>query len=302
MRAVLDAVGLGMRYGRQGWALRDLTLTVPEGRIVALVGPNGAGKSTFLQLAVGLLSPSEGDVRVFGRSPRGTAVDCLSRVGYVAQRPTLLRRFSVVDLLTMGKRLNPSWDEALAKGRLRQLEIKLDTPVSALSGGMRAQVALVLALAKRPGLLLLDEPVASLDPLARHEFMRLLMDAAAADGLTVILSSHIIGDLRAACDYLVLLTRGMPQLAGAMDEIVANHCRMVGPSELISSLSSVQSVISCEGGRRQASLLIRRNGGIFDPRWEAQPVDLEQIVLAYLSRRSDAQPRGASTGPTGVPR
>jgi ABC-2 type transport system ATP-binding protein len=282
---VLEARGLSKRYGRR-WALKDLTLDVPRGRIVAFVGPNGAGKTTFLQLAMGFAAPSTGTVIAFGLSPRREAAAFLPKVGYAAQEPPLFKRFSVGELLTMGSRLNRRWDGPMAVRRLRGLGIRLDLSVASLSGGMRAQVALVLALAKMPDLLLLDEPMASLDPLARHEFMGLLMAASAEQGLTVVLSSHIIGDLRATCDYLVILTRGRTQLVGDMDAIVATHQRLVGPVEMVDAIGHVQEIVQVEQSDRQASLLVRMRGPLLDPRWESYPVDLDQIVLAYLSRGS----------------
>ncbi|TME70798.1 MAG: ABC transporter ATP-binding protein [Chloroflexi bacterium] len=282
---VVEARGLGKRYGRR-WALKDLDLNVPAGRIVALVGPNGAGKTTFLQLAIGLAEPSAGTIRCFGLLPRRDAREYLPKVGYAAQDPPLFRRFSVSDLLEMGSRLNPCWDAALATARLRRLGISLKHSVATLSGGMRAQVALVLALAKLPDLLLLDEPMASLDPLARHEFMQLLMEASAEQGLTVVLSSHIIGDLRATCDYLVVLTRGRTQLAGDMEAIVSDHQRLVGPADLLDVLSDSQQIVHVDRAQRQVSTLVRMRQPLLDPRWESYPVDLDQIVLAYLSRGS----------------
>jgi ABC-2 type transport system ATP-binding protein len=286
---VLEARGLGKRYGRR-WALQDLTLDVPGGRIVALVGPNGAGKTTFLQLAMGFAEPSAGTVVCFGLSPRRDAAAFLPQVGYAAQEPPLFRRFSVHELLKMGARLNRRWDGPMATSRLRRLGINLNLSVASLSGGMRAQVALVLALAKMPDLLLLDEPMASLDPLARHEFMRLLMAASAEQGLTVVLSSHIIGDLRATCDYLVVLTRGRTQLVGDMDELVTTHQRLVGPIDSIDALAHVHEIVQVERSDHQASVLVRMRGPLLDPRWESYPVDLGQIVLAYLSRNaSDSQ-------------
>jgi len=282
---VVEARGLGKRYGRT-WALRDLDLNVPSGRIVALVGPNGAGKTTFLQLAMGFAEPSAGTVMCFGLSPRRAAGAFLPRVGYAAQDPPLFRRFSVSDLLEMGSRLNSRWDDSMARARLGRLGIALNQSVSTLSGGMRAQVALVLALAKLPELLILDEPMASLDPLARHEFMQLLMEASAEQGLTVVLSSHIIGDLRATCDYLVLLTRGRTQLVGDMDSIVSGHKRLVGPPDLVDAISHSQQVVQVDRADRQASVLVRMRQPLLDPRWESYQVDLDQIVLAYLSRGS----------------
>jgi len=283
---VLEARELGKRYGRK-WALKDLALDVPGGRIVALVGPNGAGKTTFLQLAMGFAKPDAGTVVAFGLSPRRDAAAFLPKVGYAAQEPPLFRRFSVGELLKMGSQLNRRWDGLMAVRRLRRLGIGLDLSVASLSGGMRAQVALVLALAKMPDLLLLDEPMASLDPLARHEFMGLLMAASAEQDLTVVLSSHIIGDLRATCDYLVVLTRGSTQLAGDMDEIVGTHQRLVGPVDSINAIGYVQEIVQVERSDRQASLLVRMRGPLLDPRWESYPVDLDQIVLAYLSRNAN---------------
>src|SRR2546423_12256045 len=253
---VVEARGLGKRYGRR-WALKDLDLNVPAGRIGALGGPNGAGKTTFLQLAIGLAERRAGAMRCLGLSPRRDVRKYLANAGYAAQDPPLFRRFSVSDLLEMGSRLNPCWDAALATARLRRLGISLKHPVTTLSGGMRAQVALVLALAKLPDLLLLDEPMASLDPLARHEFMQLLMAASAEQGLTVVLSSHIIGDLRATCDYLVVLTCGRTQLAGDMDTIMCTHQRLVGPVEMVGALGHVQEIVEIERSDRQASVLVR---------------------------------------------
>ncbi len=289
---VLEARGLGRRYGRK-WALKDLTLDVPGGRIVALVGANGAGKTTFFQLAMGFAEPHAGTVVAFGLSPRRDAAAFLPKVGYAAQEPPLFRRFSVGELLKAGSRLNHRWDGPTAVSRLRRLGIGLDRSVASLSGGMRAQVALVLALAKVPDLLLLDEPMASLDPLARHEFMGLLMSASAEQGLTVVLSSHIIGDLRATCDYLVVLTRGRTQLAGDMEEIVGMHQRLVGPVDLIDAIGHVQQIVQAERSDRQASLLVRMRGPLLDPRWETCAVDLDEIVLAYLSRSASIPSFGA---------
>src|SRR5579864_4008588 len=284
MTTAVEARRLGKRYGSRS-ALEDLTLDLPQGRIAALVGPNGAGKTTFLQLAMGFVQASSGTVTCFGLSPQRDASTFLPRVGYAAQDPPLFRRFSVGELLQMGAHLNPRWDNDLAIARLRQLEIPLGLSVAALSGGMRAQVALVLALAKRPELLLLDEPMASLDPLARHEFMQLLMEAAAEQGLTVVLSSHIIGDLSATCDYLVVLTKGHTQLSGDMDAIVRSHRRLVGPAELVDMVSRSQEVVQIDCSDRDASVLVRLRQPLVDPRWESYPVDLNQIVLAYLRRR-----------------
>jgi ABC-2 type transport system ATP-binding protein len=197
----LEARRLGKRYGRH-WGLRECSLRIPPGHVVGLIGPNGAGKTTLLHLVVGLLAPSEGDVQVYGYSPTRNQLETLSRVGFVAQDHPLYRTCSPAELLKLGGKLNPRWDDALAQARLAGLAIPLHQPIRRLSGGQQVQVALTLALAKRPDLLVLDEPVASLDPLARREFMQSLMDAVAAGGLTVLLSSHGLTDLERVCDYL----------------------------------------------------------------------------------------------------
>jgi ABC-2 type transport system ATP-binding protein len=285
MSNALETTGLSKRYGRS-WALQDCTLTVPAGRVAALVGPNGAGKTTLLHLAVGLLEPTTGDVQVFGLSPRRQPKEALPRLGFVAQDTPLYKGFKVAELLKLGRKLNPRWDDALARARMSKLGIPLERRAGKLSGGQQAQVALVLALAKRPDLLLLDEPLASLDPLARREFLRALMEAVAESGLTVLLSSHIIGDLERVCDYLIILSASRVQLAGDMQEIARTHKRLVGPRQDEAAVASVHTVIEASHTERQTTLLVRTNGPLFDPSWEAQEVSMEDIVLAYLGQQA----------------
>ena len=270
---------LGKRYGSK-WALRDCTIEVPEGSVTALVGPNGAGKTTLLQLAVGLTRPSAGDVTVLGLSPRDPAL--LPRVGFVGQEHPLHRGFTVAETLKLGRKLNPGWDDALAHERVRHLDLPLDRTVGRLSGGQRAQVALTVALAKRPELLLLDEPVASLDPLARREFLNALMEAVSETGLTVILSSHIVAELERVCDHLVILAQARAELAGPIDEIVAGHRLLTGPRNDAGAVARVHDVIRERHTERQTTLLVRADGHVYDADWELHEVDLEEIVLAYL--------------------
>jgi ABC-type multidrug transport system ATPase subunit len=285
MSNALEATKLSKRYGRT-WALHDCTLALPAGRVAALVGPNGAGKTTLLHLSAGLLEPTEGSVQVFGLSPREQPVEALPCLGFVAQDRPLYKGFTVEELLTLGHKLNPRWDDALARDRIRKLRIPLDRRAGKLSGGQQAQVALVLALAKRPELLLLDEPLSSLDPLARREFLRTLMEAVAESGLTVLLSSHIIGDLERVCDYLIILSASQVQLAGDMQEIARTHKRLVGPRQDIEAITSVHTVIEASHTDRQTTLLVRANGPIFSPSWEVQEVSLEDVVLAYLGQQA----------------
>lgn len=285
----IEAVGLDRRYGRR-LAIDDLHLSLPGGHIVGLVGPNGAGKSTLLQLAVGLQRPSSGTITVLGCQPTTDAGSLLPRIGYVPQDPNLFRRFKIDDLLQLGARLNRRWDDGGARRTLRRLGIETNLSINALSGGMRAQVSLALALAKQPELLLLDEPVAALDPLARHEFMQLLMEASADIGLSVVFSSHLVAELHDSCDYLVVLAGGRAELEGDVDQIVANHRRLVGPSSAVDNARGVHSIVSESRGSRQATLLVRSSDAPFDPRWTSEPVVLEEIVLAYLRRSAATTP------------
>jgi ABC-2 type transport system ATP-binding protein len=280
----LEANGLSRRYGRR-WALSDCTFELPAGRVAALVGPNGAGKTTLLHLAVGLLAPSAGTVRIFGATPWEHPRAVLPRVGFVAQDHPLYRGFTVAEMLELGRRLNPRWDGALALRRLNRLGIPLEQRVGKLSGGQQAQVALALALAKRPNLVLLDEPLASLDPLARRDFLRALVEAVEEDGVTVLLSSHIIGDLERVCDSLIILSAAHVQLAGEIAAIRREHALLRGPRDEVASVAAMRTVVeqSMAGGR--ATLLVRGDPPIVVPAgWEAREATLEEIVLAYLGQ------------------
>ncbi len=289
MELAVEARALGKRYGRT-WALRDCALEVPAGRIAALVGPNGAGKTTLLHLVVGLLKPDAGEVRVFGREPRAALAD----IGFVAQDTPLYRDFTAAELVTMGGKLNRRrWDTALARDRLAMLGIPPDKPVGKLSGGQRAQVALALALAKRPRLLLLDEPIASLDPLARREFMQTLMGAVADSETTVLLSSHLLADLERSCDHLIVLQQSHVQLAGPVDELLDTHRTLVGPRAGSESIAGVAEVVRASHTERQSTLLVRRGDGPIDPLWTEHEVTLEDVVLAHLAEAGTRVPASA---------
>jgi ABC-2 type transport system ATP-binding protein len=226
----VTAIGLGKRFGAC-WALRDCSVTVPGGRVAALAGPNGAGKTTLLRVLAGLSSASSGEARVFGRLP-GAGPAFLADIGFLAQEVPLYRRLSSADHITMGRHLNPRWDSRSATERLSALGIPPDRQVGRLSGGQRAQVALALALAKRPRLLLLDEPLAALDPLARRDFMTMLAGAVSGGALTVVLSSHLIADLDRVCDHLILLADGEVRFCGSITELLGRHQAQHGPGTL----------------------------------------------------------------------
>jgi ABC-2 type transport system ATP-binding protein len=300
MSIALETTALSKRHGAT-WALRDCSVAIPAGRVAALVGPNGAGKTTLLQLAVGISTPTSGRVEVFGWSPHEQPLLVLARVGFVAQDHPLYRGFAVSEMLRVGRKLNPRWDEQFALGRLERLGIPLNQRIGKLSGGQQAQVALVLALAKRPELLLLDEPVAALDPLARREFLQSLMDAVAEGDVTVLLSSHILADLERVCDYLVILSASRVQLAGDIDQIVEDHVLLTGPRQDAERVAARHAVIQERHSERQTTLLVDVHAPGSGPRWPeeagwlAERPSLEEIVLAYLGHHgaasSTARPR-----------
>jgi ABC-2 type transport system ATP-binding protein len=286
MIPVIETRGLCKRY-RRATALSDCTITVPEGRISALVGPNGAGKTTLLRLLSGLAQPTAGDAEVLGRPPRQDP-RFLAEIGFLAQDIPLYRRFTAEDHIGIGAHLNPRWDAASARDRLRSLRIPLDRAAGSLSGGQRAQLALALTLAKRPRLLLLDEPVAALDPLARRQFLATLADGVAAGGLTVVLSSHLIADMERVTDHLILLAASRVQLCGDIDELLAEHQVLVGPRKATTAIEKTRTVVQAVRTPRQTTLLVRGTGPIIDPDWEAAEVGLEEMVIGYMGQ--DAAP------------
>ncbi|WP_336205030.1 ATP-binding cassette domain-containing protein [Nonomuraea sp. LPB2021202275-12-8] len=265
---VLEATGLGVRY-RRGWALRDCSLAVPAGRVAALVGPNGAGKTTLMHAAVGLLAPAKGSVVVRGQ------------VAFVAQDKPLYESFTVAEMLAFGRRTNLRWDERAALERLAGLGIPLERKVGRLSGGQQAQVALTIALARTPDLLVLDEPLANLDPVARHDVMRAIMAEVAEHGLSVLLSSHVVSDLEDTCDWLVVLHGGRLQVSGDIEELLAGHLVLTGPAEPAGELMDRSHVVSASRTGRQASLLVRGEP-VLDPRWHARRPGLDELVMGYL--------------------
>jgi ABC-2 type transport system ATP-binding protein len=280
--AVLQARGLGKNYRRRT-ALSDCTLDVPAGRVVGLVGPNGAGKSTLLNLAVGMLSPTSGTIEVLGGRPASGPAQ-LAKVGFVAQDTPTYAGLSIEDHLRLGARLNPGWDDALARERIERLGLDLKQRAGKLSGGQRAQLALTLGVAKRPELLILDEPIASLDPLARREFLQDLMEAVAEHELSVVLSSHLVSDLERVCDHLIVLLASRVQLAGDIDTLLATHRRLIGPRREPATLPAEQQVISASHTERQTTLLVRTAAPIYDPAWTVGEIGLEDLVLAYMGQ------------------
>jgi ABC-2 type transport system ATP-binding protein len=280
--------GLTKYYGKVR-ALTDCTINVPEGRISALIGPNGAGKTTLLRLLAGLSRPTAGEATVNGTTPRQHPA-FLADVGFLAQEVPLYRRLTAEDHIRAGAHLNPRWDASSVRERLAGLKIPLDRAVGKLSGGQRAQVALALTLAKQPRLLLLDEPVAALDPLARRNFLGLLADAVAAGGLTVVLSSHLVADLERVCDHIVMLASSRVQLCGDIEDLLAEHRILTGPSKDTAVIERTQRVVQINRTPRQTTMLIRLKGPIVDPAYQVSEVSLEELALAYLGEEVPPTP------------
>jgi ABC-2 type transport system ATP-binding protein len=291
---VIEAASLGKRYGST-WALRECSLAIPAGHVTALVGPNGAGKTTLLNLAVGLAEPSAGSVTVLDGRPAGSPA-ALDGIAFVAQDMPVYKNLSAADMLHLTANLNRRFDRGYAEARLGELGIPLNRKAGRLSGGQQAQLALTLALARRPELLVLDEPVAMLDPVARHDFMAIVLTAMADDGVSVVLSSHVLAELERVADYLVLLSRGRVQLAGEVDDLLASHRMLTGPATEADRYAE-RPVVHVRRAQAQAHLLVRANADDpVPPSWESHPVDLEELTLAYLREPGAAALPGPARG------
>ncbi len=295
MTAVIETSGLTKRY-RRVTALSECTVSVPEGRISGLVGPNGAGKTTLLRLLAGLAVPTAGRAAVLGGPPRQDPA-YLAEIGFLAQETPLYRRLSAQDHIGIGAHLNPRWDGESVRDRLAGLKIPLDQPAGTLSGGQRAQLALALTLAKRPRLLLLDEPLAALDPLARRNFLAMLAEAAADGNLTIVLSSHLIVDIERVCDHLILLAASRVQLCGDIETLVAGHRILVGPRKDTTAIARTHAIVREDTTARQTTLLVRLNGPVIDPAWAVEEANLEEIVLGYMSQDDSGPDAGHGADP-----
>jgi ABC-2 type transport system ATP-binding protein len=287
---IVETAGLGRRYGR-AWALRDCTLGIPRGRLVALVGPNGAGKSTLLSLVAGLASPTTGQVRVLDGVAAGSAV-ARDGIAFVAQQLPLPRHLTVADMVHMTSNLNRGFDTDYARRRLADLGIGSRHKVGKLSGGQHAQLALTLALARHPRMLILDEPTAALDPLARHDFMAAVVTCMADEGLSVLLSSHLLAEIDRVADHLVLVTHGRIALSGDVEELLDCHRLVTGPLEQPPGVS--WEVVDDAGPHHLVRLPAPDTS--LPPTCHARPVGLEELALAYLRR--PARPHLTLTGAT----
>ena len=288
---VIETSDLGKRYGPT-WALRECTLAVPAGHLSALVGPNGAGKSTLMNISAGLAAPTAGTMTVLGGRPAGSAV-ALDGIAFVAQDSPVYRNLSTRDMLHLTRNLNRRFDQRFAQARLAELGIPLTKRASKLSGGQQAQLALTLALARRPRLLILDEPLSALDPLARQDFLATVMTAMADDGVSVLLSSHALAELERVADYLIVLSGGRVRVAGEVDDLLATHRILTGPAAGADTVARQLRAVQVRRAQAQAHLLVAASGPV-PPGWEAHPVSLEELTLAYLRAPGSAGPPGPS--------
>ena len=284
MTDVVTTASLTKRYGRRT-ALSDCTLDIPAGHVVGLVGPNGAGKSTLLQLTCGLLTPTSGRIAVLGEPPSSGS----PRIGFVAQDTPVYAGLSIAEHLRLGRHLNPGWDAQLAESRIAELGLDPAQKAGKLSGGQRAQLALTLAVAKRPELLLLDEPVAALDPLARREFLQGLMSYAAEHGTSVVMSSHLVADLERVCDHLIVLVDSRVRVTGDVDELLGTHHRLTGARRDPADLGPGCDVVQASHTDVQSTLVVRSSAPVVDPSWTVDRLDLEDLVLAYMAKAGGAR-------------
>jgi ABC-2 type transport system ATP-binding protein len=298
---VIESSGLGVSYG-ETWALRDCTLSVPSGRIVALVGSNGAGKTTLLHCLVGLCKPTTGEISVLEGVAPGSA-PARKRIAFVAQDAPLYRHLPVRKMLAVTGELNSRFDEEEAASRLRSLGVRLDRRVGNLSGGQHAQLAMTLALARHPDLLVLDEPLAKLDPVARHDVMELIVSHVAEGNLSVVFSSHVVSELELVADYLILLADGRVLMADHIDRLLSQHVVINAPSSVADDLVRTFSVIAMQHSSGRTHLLVRAPvSRELASDWELSEASLDEIVLAYLRNPSAyAAPDPLTVTVTGQP-
>ena len=284
---VIETNSLTKRFGRK-WGLRDCSLSIPAGKVAALVGPNGAGKSTLLRMATGLSRPTSGEIYVLGEEPIGNSASFLSRIGYLDQERPLYRGFRVDEMFRFGEGTNPTWNMTTAHAYVDQLGISLRDRVNNLSGGQQAQVALTMCLAKQPELLILDEPAAALDPVAREDLLRLLMREVAARATSVVLSTHALGDVGSICDYLVIMSHSTIVLADDLEFVVESHRFLGAPSPNVPELPEGVTVIDTRTSSRDVTYLVRMTLPLSDETWEITQPTLDEVIMAYLRLARDS--------------
>lgn len=296
---VIETRALAKSYGRTR-ALHDCTLAIPERHVVALVGPNGAGKTTLLNLAVGLAMPTSGEVTVLGGHPAGSP-SALDGVAFVAQSTPLYQNLSAADLVHETRNLNRRFDQGYAERRLGELGIPLRQRAGEMSGGQQAQLALSLALARRPQLLVLDEPLADLDPVARADLMAIVMRAVVDDAVSVVLSSHALAELERVADYLVVVSDGSVRMAGEVGDLLACHRLLIGPATESARCAQEWNVVHASRSASRGMLLVRSDGAAdpAPPGWEERALTLEELTMAYLRDAGHATSSWTNHGRSG---
>jgi ABC-2 type transport system ATP-binding protein len=281
---VIETFDLVKRYRRRT-ALRSTTLAIPEGGVTALVGPNGAGKSTLLKLCIGFERPTSGHVEVFGIDPVRHRARAVAAIGYVAQTPSLYRDLSVAEHIELAGALRRGYDAGFARERVRALELSLRARIGELSGGEQAQVSLAVALGTRSPVLLLDEPLANLDPLARRDFLRIVADAAAGGDVSFVLSSHVISEIESTATRLLVLGDGQVLFNHSVSHAIAGHRVLDDPAT-----ADAAEVVSRFPGKTGDHVLVHSAGS-----GAGRTPALEEVVLGYLaSARSRARAQAAS--------
>lgn len=277
---IMQVHDAGVRY-RRGWAVRHCSLELRPGTVTALVGPNGAGKSTLMLAAAGLAGLAEGRITVLGTAVGPSAIH--PDLGFLAQDKPLYRQATVATMLEIGRHLNVRWDHRLAETLCAEAGLDPAARVRTLSAGQRTRLALALVLARRPALLLLDEPLADLDPLARLEVQQTMLAQVADTGMTVLLSSHILSEIEDACDDLAVLTAGRVTVHGPIEDLVARHVLLTGPGGDEAGLAAVAAgAVEIRRVPRQITVLRDGPPPVLPEGWTTATPTLEEVVVARL--------------------
>jgi ABC-2 type transport system ATP-binding protein len=299
--APIEIKNLGRRFGTKP-ALDDVSLTVPRGCVFGLVGENGAGKTTLIKHILGLLRAEQGSIRVFGLDPVANPPGVLSRIGYLSEARDVPGWMRVDELIRYTQAFYPNWDESYAESLRKQFALEPSAKIKHLSRGELAKAALLIALAYRPELLVLDEPSSGLDPVVRRDILEAIVRTVADEGRTVFFSSHLLDEIERVSDRIAMIVNGRVVLDGALDDIREAHhhltLRFPKPQDRAPSLNRALSVrgtgyewsILCNGGRQE---VIAQAASLGAQVVEQRCPTLDEIFVARAARKQDAG-KGAS--------